>query len=140
MECPSCQSDTPDTSKFCISCGAALEARCPSCGRANRPDAKFCAECGEKLSAGKPETTTKPVTAFAARSSQAASFAERRQLTVMFCDLVGSTALSARLDPEDMREIIGAYHQCCAERRRRCWTNVAQTLAIRVCQRITDSG
>jgi class 3 adenylate cyclase len=41
--------------------------------------------------------------------------AERRQLTVVFCDLVGSTALSARLDPEDMREIIGAYHRCCTE-------------------------
>ena len=41
--------------------------------------------------------------------------AERRQLTVMFCDLVGSTALSARLDPEDMREIVGAYHRCCAD-------------------------
>jgi len=41
--------------------------------------------------------------------------AERRQLTVMFCDLVGSTPLSARLDPEDMRGIIGAYHRCVAE-------------------------
>jgi class 3 adenylate cyclase/predicted ATPase len=41
--------------------------------------------------------------------------AERRQLTVMFCDLVGSTALSARLDPEDMREVVGAYHRCCAD-------------------------
>src|SRR5664280_992565 len=41
--------------------------------------------------------------------------AERRQLTIMFCDLVGSTALSAGLDPEDMREILGAYHRCCAE-------------------------
>src|SRR5215813_3039517 len=41
--------------------------------------------------------------------------AERRQLTVMFCDLVGSTALSARLDPEDLRAIIGAYHRCCTE-------------------------
>jgi len=41
--------------------------------------------------------------------------AERRQLTVMFCDLVGSTALSTRLDPEDMREIISAYHQRCTE-------------------------
>jgi PAS domain S-box-containing protein len=40
--------------------------------------------------------------------------AERRQLTVMFCDLVGSTARLARLDPEHMREI-GAYHHCCAE-------------------------
>ena len=41
--------------------------------------------------------------------------AERRQLTVMFCDLVGSTALSARLDPEDLRGIIGAYHRCSTE-------------------------
>ena len=44
----------------------------------------------------------------------AAGTAERRQLTVMFCDLVGSTSLSAGLDPEDLREIIGAYHRCCA--------------------------
>jgi class 3 adenylate cyclase len=41
--------------------------------------------------------------------------AERRQLTVMFCDLVGSSALSARLDPEDLRKVIGAYHICIAE-------------------------
>jgi class 3 adenylate cyclase len=41
--------------------------------------------------------------------------AERRQLTVMFCDLVGSTALASRLDPEDMREVIGAYHRCVAK-------------------------
>jgi class 3 adenylate cyclase/tetratricopeptide (TPR) repeat protein len=40
---------------------------------------------------------------------------ERRQLTVMFCDLVGSTALASRLDPEDLREVIGAYHRCVAE-------------------------
>jgi class 3 adenylate cyclase/predicted ATPase len=44
-----------------------------------------------------------------------AASAERRQVTVMFVDLVGSTALSAHLDPEDMREIIGAYHRCCTE-------------------------
>ena len=40
--------------------------------------------------------------------------AERRQLTVMFCDLVGSTALSAKLDPEDLHGVIGAYHRCCS--------------------------
>jgi class 3 adenylate cyclase len=40
--------------------------------------------------------------------------AERRQLTVLFCDLVGSTAMSARLDPEDMRGVVAAYHKCCA--------------------------
>src|ERR1700675_1503917 len=47
---------------------------------------------------------------------QPTDVAERRQLTVMFCDLVGSTAMSARLDPEDMREVIGLYHRCCADR------------------------
>ena len=41
--------------------------------------------------------------------------AERRQLTVMFCDLVGSTELSTTLDPEDLREVIGAYHRCVAQ-------------------------
>ena len=48
------------------------------------------------------------------RAEPALDVAERRQLTVMFVDLVGSTALSARLDPEDMREVIATYHQCCA--------------------------
>ena len=41
--------------------------------------------------------------------------AERRQLTVMFCDLVGSTPLSTRFDPEDLREIVGVYHRCVAD-------------------------
>jgi class 3 adenylate cyclase len=41
--------------------------------------------------------------------------AERRQLTIMFCDLVGSTELASRTDPEDTRRIMGAYHRCCAE-------------------------
>jgi class 3 adenylate cyclase len=49
----------------------------------------------------------------------AGSAAERRQLTVMFCDLVGSTALAARLDPEELREVIGAYHRCVTEAVRR---------------------
>ena len=40
---------------------------------------------------------------------------ERRQITIMFCDLVGSTALSTRLDPEDLQAIIGTYHRCCAK-------------------------
>jgi class 3 adenylate cyclase/predicted ATPase len=58
----------------------------------------------------KPASTTSP-----ASVPQPTDSAERRQLTVMFCDLVGSTALSTRLDPEDLRGIIGAYHRCCAE-------------------------
>ena len=56
-----------------------------------------------------------PAPALPMPTPPAASSAERRQLTIMFCDLVGSTPLSARLDPEDMRGVIGAYHRCCAE-------------------------
>ena len=51
----------------------------------------------------------------APRDAPAAAEAERRQLTVMFCDLVGSTELSSRLDPEDYREVIAAYHRAVAE-------------------------
>ena len=58
------------------------------------------------------ETSAAPSASTGATPQDAA---ERRQLTVMFCDLVGSTALAARLDPEDLREIIGAYHRCCTE-------------------------
>ena len=48
-------------------------------------------------------------------TGSASTSAERRQLTVMFCDLVGSTALATRLDPEDLREVIGTYHGCVAQ-------------------------
>jgi class 3 adenylate cyclase/predicted ATPase len=51
----------------------------------------------------------------APRDAPATADAERRQLTVMFCDLVGSTKLSSRLDPEDLREVIGTYHRAVAE-------------------------
>src|SRR6516225_2960784 len=54
-------------------------------------------------------------TSAAPAASTGARLAERRQLTVMFCDLVGSTPMSARLDPEDLRGIIGAYHRCVTE-------------------------
>jgi class 3 adenylate cyclase len=54
--------------------------------------------------------------------------AERRQVTVMFCDLVGSTALSAQLDPEDLREVIASYHKCAGEIVRRFGGFVSQYL------------
>jgi len=116
VRCPSCKAEIPEGSKFCLECGAALSGRCPSCGNANPPSAKFCLECGYKLAptavdaagSAAPDTATPQI-------SQLAGSAERRQLTVMFCDLVGSTALSIRLDPEDMREIMSAYHHRCAE-------------------------
>jgi class 3 adenylate cyclase len=61
-----------------------------------------------------------------AKEEAAKDTAERRQVTVMFSDLVGSTALSARMDPEDLREIISAYQKCVAETVRRCGGFVAK--------------
>jgi Adenylate and Guanylate cyclase catalytic domain len=59
--------------------------------------------------AGQPPQTATPPAILPLRE------AERRQLTVLFCDLVGSTALSAQLDPEDLREVVRAYQTTCAE-------------------------
>jgi class 3 adenylate cyclase/tetratricopeptide (TPR) repeat protein/energy-coupling factor transporter ATP-binding protein EcfA2 len=62
-----------------------------------------------------PTVAYSVASASAAPTSPATIEAERRQLTVMFCDLVGSTPLSVRFDPEDLREVIGAYHRCVAD-------------------------
>jgi class 3 adenylate cyclase/predicted ATPase len=61
-----------------------------------------------------------------ATDKAAQDIAERRQVTVMFSDLVGSTALSARMDPEDLREVISAYQKCVAETVRQCGGFVAK--------------
>jgi predicted ATPase/class 3 adenylate cyclase len=71
--------------------------RCPDCGFDNPPGMKFCGGCGKSLLA-RPRAE-----------------AERRHLTVMFCDLVNSTLLSTTLDPEDHREIIRSYQNVCAQ-------------------------
>jgi class 3 adenylate cyclase len=108
MECPSCGSVNRDDNRFCGHCGVQLGQRCRACGRENPPGNRFCSDCGASLTDG----------AFSERSSTGAmtgslmpAGAERRQLTVMFCDLVGSTPLASRLDPEDLREVLGEYHK-----------------------------
>ena len=65
------------------------------------------------------EPTKAVATTSTGRAAPPVEGAERRQLTVMFCDLVGSTALAASMDPEDLREVISAYQKCAAETVRR---------------------
>ena len=65
----------------------------------------------DAIAALDPPEAPPPATAAPASVGEA----ERRQLTVMFCDLVGSTELSARLDPEDLREVYSAYHRAVAD-------------------------
>src|SRR5438876_5283469 len=109
MRCSSCLAENTAMRRFCAECGAALPVPCPACGFANEPNAKFCGGCGKPI--GDIAAAPAPVTSSPAPRADA----ERRQLTVMFCDLVGSTALAARLDPEDLREVIAAYHRAVAE-------------------------
>jgi class 3 adenylate cyclase/predicted ATPase len=79
---------------------------CPHCAAATPPGNKFCGQCGGALAVAAPRPTR------AARAADAS--VERRQMTMVFCDIVESTLLSTRLDPEDLREIINQYHRCCA--------------------------
>ena len=114
MNCPSCQAQVLGGKRFCVECGAPMPLPCPSCGNLNPQTAKFCGDCGAKLDAS-TTSAPRPAPSRETAPKHPTSPAERRQLTVMFCDLVGSTALSSRLDPEDIREVIGAYHRCIAE-------------------------
>jgi class 3 adenylate cyclase len=87
---------------------------CPSCGSLNPPRAKYCGDCGTRLNQDAAPVPP-PLVSREPQPTHSTSQAERRQLSVMFCDLVGSTALSVRLDPEDLRDVIGAYHTSVAE-------------------------
>jgi predicted ATPase/class 3 adenylate cyclase len=80
--------------------------RCLRCNVENPANAKFCLECGSPLTLAETATPRQSEWAFAA--------AERRQLTCLFCDLVNSVGLSERLDPEELRETLAAYHRVCA--------------------------
>src|SRR6266849_5407440 len=117
MRCPACQADNPGEARFCEICGAALARACPDCGTQLSARARFCNGCGRALA---PERSTEaatpaPVAAAPAVRGEAAPAArvmegERRIVTILFCDVQGSTAMAERLDPEVWAEIMnGAF-------------------------------
>ena len=140
MVCSTCQHKNPIGAKFCNACGAKLEQTCPSCSRINPPGSRFCNECGSPLTSQSSveEPASKQVQGPAPKVQRQefqsltphpqSSAAERRQLTVMFCDLVGSTALSAQLDPEELREVVRAYQETCTAVIQRYDGHIAQHL------------
>jgi hypothetical protein len=148
MECPSCRAEIREDSKFCDECGAPLPSRCPSCGVENRSGAKFCSNYGANLIGNSEPGQTLMTAATKHSTPTVVSSAERRQLPVMFCDLVGSTTLASRLDPEDLREVFGAYHRCVGETGTRfdglspsTWAMVCWSIsAIRTPTRMMRSG
>jgi class 3 adenylate cyclase/tetratricopeptide (TPR) repeat protein len=113
MRCPSCSEENADDSRVCSGCRAELAVECARCGYLNRRAAKYCGGCAEPV-----------------RTSAHAAMGggERRQITVLFCDLVNSTGMSERLDPEDWRDLLRTYQTRCAEIVRGLGGHVAQYL------------
>ena len=105
MECSNCQSDNPEGVNFCGDCGSPLNIQpCPACDYKNPLSFKFCGNCGLALEAEEPNHPP---------AESLDNQQERRQLTVLFCDLVDSTRLSRLMDPEDLLAIIKIYQDVC---------------------------
>ena len=138
MQCPQCQCENRSGRRFCAECGAPLPLACPACGFANEPGEKFCGGCGTPLAgpaAQPPQTAQHPAQSAVQRQQEApppvargTPEAERRQLTVLFCDLVDSTGLATQLDPEELREVVRAYQETCAKVIARFEGHIAQYL------------
>jgi len=88
------------------------------CGAVGPPASNFCGKCGTPLAAA-------AIRADAGTRDRSLT-GERRHLTVLFCDLVDSTSIAARLDPEEWREIVADYHHAAAEAIERFDGHVAQ--------------
>ncbi len=134
MNCPNCQTNNPAEAKFCMSCGTPLANACPKCGTELPADAAFCFNCGHKMGTSvapaettqpTPEPTPEPdldqsqlhryipkelLSKMEQAREQGAMAGERRIVTMLFCDVQGSTAAAGQLDPEEWAEIInGAF-------------------------------
>ena len=131
MNCPSCGHENREGARFCNGCGNVLSVVCPACHTENAPGSRFCDRCGsgleEATAPAGPERDPRDSTP-KHLSEAAADNAERRQLTVMFCDLADSTELSERLDAEELRGLVRAYQQTAAESIERYEGHIAQYL------------
>ncbi len=113
MQCLKCQFENPAGINFCGECGAKLERLCPGCNSPNPLNFKFCGECGHNLipvkeiSEQKSEAKNlKPCPSAKKSFSDVALLdGERKHVTVLFSDLTGYTAMSEKLDPEEVKEI-----------------------------------
>jgi class 3 adenylate cyclase/tetratricopeptide (TPR) repeat protein len=120
MRCQNCSAENPQGAKFCIQCATPFQHRCHKCGFENPSEARFCAQCAAPRDAAAP---IRPVT-----EPHDPLTGERRHLTVLFCDLVGSTEIVSHLDPEEWREIVAEYHHAAAQAIERFGGHVAQYL------------
>jgi hypothetical protein len=126
MICPECQSENREDAKFCIDCGAPIELPCPGCGAPTLAEGRFFKECGLNLTPSSeappndlsfdekiaktqrylPEGRTEKTLSQRERIG-----GERKQATVMFCDMEGFTALTERLGPEEAYSIMDQVYE-----------------------------
>jgi class 3 adenylate cyclase/tetratricopeptide (TPR) repeat protein len=115
MKCPKCQTENPETRKFCSECGAKLLLICPQCGFENLPKDKFCGECGAALEKAKeapriiysePKSYTPKFLADKILTTRNSIEGERKLVTVLFGDVANFTAMSEKLDPEEVHQIM----------------------------------
>jgi class 3 adenylate cyclase/tetratricopeptide (TPR) repeat protein len=106
--CANCGTPNEPGRKFCGECGARLSAACPECGTANAPGTKFCGECGTAL-ADQSAVAASADSPQSAPPTSGAAGAERRLVSVLFADLVGSTTLAEDRDPEESRDLLSRY-------------------------------
>ncbi|MDM7998548.1 MAG: adenylate/guanylate cyclase domain-containing protein [Dehalococcoidia bacterium] len=120
MKCPVCQFENPADMRFCVECGAKLETICPNCSFANAPSFKFCGKCGQALKEtrapapvdySKPQTYTPKFLAEKILSTGKSMEGERKLVTVLFADVAGYTAMSEKLDPEEVHQIMEGCFQ-----------------------------
>jgi len=124
MNCPECSAENPEAARFCSQCGGSLTRACPNCGTKNNLAANFCSNCGERLAATAPFSTQEKLLQYipkellakleAARAGHSME-GERRVVTILFCDVKGSTAAAESMDPEDWAEVMnGAFEHLIA--------------------------
>jgi len=115
MKCPSCQSNNPQSAKFCVECGNKFGSICPKCGISNSLAFKFCHECGSDLKSlketisidySRPYSYTPKFLADKILTSRSSIEGERKLLTVLFADVANFTSISEKLDPEDVHHIM----------------------------------
>jgi class 3 adenylate cyclase/tetratricopeptide (TPR) repeat protein/ribosomal protein L40E len=113
IRCENCGADNPEQAKYCSSCGSALSAKCSQCGASNPTYARFCNNCGTAIAeqdgdARRPDSAEARarIAVNLAADSQTTADGERKLVTALFVDIVGSTILEQDLDPEEARAII----------------------------------
>ena len=119
MTCPPCQHANPVDARFCTGCGQPLTLLCLVCQTPNTPDSRFCKACGTSLAASpQPDLRAAVPQSYTPRhltekilTSRSPLEGERKQVTVLFCDLANSTGLAERLGPEAMHTLLNRFFE-----------------------------